>query len=49
VDQQATGRPRIQSGATIYRGRLKGSQGVTPFPKVTGPAQWRQAYKTRAN
>jgi hypothetical protein len=49
VDQQATRRPPIQSGATIYPSRLKGSQGVTPFLKATGPAQWRQAYKTRAN
>jgi hypothetical protein len=35
VDQQATRRPPIQSGATIYPSRLKGSQGVTPFLKVT--------------
>jgi len=31
VDQQATRRPRIQSGDIIYSSRLKGSQGVTPF------------------
>jgi len=35
VDQQATRRPGIQSGATIYPSCLKGSQGVTPFLKVT--------------
>jgi hypothetical protein len=37
LDQQATRRPPIQSGATIYQSRLKGSQGVTPFLKVTVP------------
>jgi hypothetical protein len=36
VDQQATRRPPIQSGATIYPSCLKSSQGVTPFLKVTG-------------
>jgi hypothetical protein len=36
VDQQATRKPPFQSRATIYPGRLKGSQGVTPFLKVTG-------------
>jgi hypothetical protein len=35
VDQQATRRPGIQSGATIDSSCLKGSQGVTPFLKVT--------------
>jgi hypothetical protein len=35
VDQQATRSPGIQSGATIDSSRLKGSQGVTPFLKVT--------------
>jgi hypothetical protein len=35
VDQQATRRPPFQPSATIYQGRLKGSQGVTPFLKVT--------------
>jgi hypothetical protein len=35
VDQQATRRPPIQSGATIYPSCLKGGQGVTPFLKVT--------------
>jgi hypothetical protein len=35
VDQQATRRPPIQSGATINPRCLKGSQGVTPFLKVT--------------
>ena len=35
MDQQATRRRPIQPGATIYPGRLKGSQGVTPFLKVT--------------
>jgi hypothetical protein len=35
VDQQATRTPQIQSGASIYPGYLKGSQGVTPFLKVT--------------
>jgi hypothetical protein len=35
VDQQATRRPGIQSGATIYPSCLKGRQGVTPFLKVT--------------
>jgi wobble nucleotide-excising tRNase len=35
VDQQATRRRPIQPGANIYPGRLKGSQGVTPFLKVT--------------
>jgi hypothetical protein len=38
VDQQATRRPGIQSGATIDSSCLKGSQGVTPFLKVTGAA-----------
>jgi hypothetical protein len=36
VDQQATRRSGIQSGATIDTSCLKGSQGVTPFLKVTG-------------
>jgi hypothetical protein len=41
VDQQATRWPPIQSGATIYPSSLKGSQGVTPFLKVTGTvARW---------
>jgi hypothetical protein len=35
MDQQATRRPPIQSGAIIYTSRLKGGQGVTPFLKVT--------------
>jgi hypothetical protein len=35
VDQQATRRPGIRSGATICPNCLKGSQGVTPFLKVT--------------
>ena len=38
VDQQATRSPPIQSGANIYPSCLKGSQGVTPFLKVTGEA-----------
>jgi len=35
VDQQASRGPSILFGATIYPSRLKGSQGETPFPKVT--------------
>jgi hypothetical protein len=35
VDQQATRRQGIQSGATFYPSCPKGSQGVTPFLKVT--------------
>ncbi|MCP9841579.1 hypothetical protein KBY93_13175, partial [Synechococcus sp. J7-Johnson] len=35
VDQQATRRARTDPGATINPGRLNGSQGVTPFLKVT--------------
>jgi hypothetical protein len=38
VDQQATRRPGIQSGATVHPSCLKDSQGVTPFLKVTGPS-----------
>jgi hypothetical protein len=37
VDQQATRRPPIQSGATIYPSCLKSSQGVSPFLKATEP------------
>jgi hypothetical protein len=43
VDQQATRRRPIQPGATIYPGRLKGSQGVTPFLKVTDPENKEEA------
>jgi hypothetical protein len=39
VDQQATRSKPIQSGATIYPSCLKGSQGVTPFLKVTAGAE----------
>jgi hypothetical protein len=35
VDQKATRMPPNQSGDIIYRGRLKGSRGVTPCLKVT--------------
>jgi hypothetical protein len=43
VDQQATRRPPIQPGATIYASRLKGGQGLTPFLKVTAssPGVWK--------
>jgi hypothetical protein len=45
VDQQATRSPGIQSGATIDSSRLKGSQGVTPFLKVTALAQVDTGYQ----
>jgi hypothetical protein len=45
VDQQATSSPGIQSGATIDSSRLKGSQGVTPFLKVT---VWGVVYPLKA-
>jgi hypothetical protein len=45
VDQQATRSPPIQSGATIYPSCLKGSQGVTPFLKVTDLERWIERIK----
>ena len=38
VDQQATSRPKIRSGVIVCSSCSKGSRGVTPFLKVTGPA-----------
>jgi hypothetical protein len=35
VDKQATGKAQTGPGATLNRGRLNGSQGVTSFLKVT--------------
>ena len=38
MDKQANRRARSGPGATLNQGRLNGSQGVTTFLKVTGPA-----------